>query len=114
MKRQALVLMLCLFLGGEAGAYRITAYCPDSCCCGSYADGITATGKKVRLGMIAVDPKVIPLHSLVRIAGLGEFVAEDIGGAIKGKRIDIFMRNHRDALEFGVQHRNVAILRRGK
>jgi len=34
---------------------------------------------------------------------LGTFIAEDTGGAIKGNRIDIFMQDHNQALQFGVR-----------
>ena len=49
---------------------------------------------------IAVDPRVIPLGSKVRMNGR-EYVAEDTGGAIKGKRIDLFMGSHNEAMRFG-------------
>lgn len=49
---------------------------------------------------IAVDPRVIPLGSKVRMNGR-EYVAEDAGGAIKSKRIDLFVENHEQAMKFG-------------
>ena len=49
---------------------------------------------------IAVDPRVIPLGSKVRMNGR-EYVAEDTGGAIKGKRIDLFVDSHSEAMRFG-------------
>lgn len=49
---------------------------------------------------IAVDPRVIPLGSKVRMNGR-EYVAEDTGGAIKGKRIDLFVDSHSEAMKFG-------------
>ena len=46
--------------------------------------------KRVRnLPIIAVDPKIIPLYSIVEIKDLGIFIALDVGGLIKGNRIDI-------------------------
>jgi 3D (Asp-Asp-Asp) domain-containing protein len=93
------------------GEYKLTAYCPCKFCCGPNAKGITFTGKPVRVGHIAVDPKVIPLHSRVSIEWLGEYVAEDTGGAIKGKRIDIYFNTHQEALNFGVQYRNVYLIK---
>lgn len=51
---------------------------------------------------IAVDPKIIPLGSEVKIDGV-VYVAEDTGGAIKGKRIDVFVDNHEEAMERGVR-----------
>lgn len=51
--------------------------------------------------VVAADPSVIPLGSKVEIKGYGIYYAEDIGGAIKKNRIDIFHWNRQDALEFG-------------
>ena len=61
----------------------------------------TATGTPVRHGVIAVDPSVIPLGTRVFIPGYGEAVAEDIGGAIHGYRIDVAFDTHAEALMFG-------------
>ena len=49
---------------------------------------------------IAVDPKLIRLGSKVRMNGK-EYVAEDTGGAIKGKRIDLFVDSHSETMKFG-------------
>jgi len=57
---------------------------------------------------IAVDPRVIPLGSKVRMNGR-EYVAEDTGGAIKGKRIDLFMGSHNEAMRFGKKFIDVYI-----
>ena len=85
------------------GTFKLTAYCPCSKCCGKWANGITATGTTAKANhTIAVDPKVIPYGSTVYIEGLGTFVAEDCGGAIKGNRIDIFYNTHSEALNSGV------------
>ena len=51
------------------------------------------------LPIIAVDPKIIPLYSIVEIKGLGVFVALDTGGLIKGNRIDILCRDVEMAYE---------------
>ncbi len=64
-------------------------------------DSTTATGLEVEEGIVAVDPEVIPLGSQLEIKGLGEFVAEDTGGKIKGNRIDIFFESKQEAIEFG-------------
>lgn len=71
---------------------------------GHPAYGITSSGAKVKEGRtIAVDPKVIPIGSMVYIEGIGLRKAEDTGSAIKGARIDVFMEDLNEALEFGVQ-----------
>lgn len=93
------------------GRFKLTAYCTCPKCCGEYSDGMTATGTKATAGRtIAVDPKVIPLGSKVVINGF-EYTAEDTGGAIKGNRIDILFPTHQDALNFGVQYAEVAIVK---
>lgn len=51
--------------------------------------GITATGMRAGLGIVAVDPRVINLRSSLYIPGYGLAIAGDTGGAIKGKRIDL-------------------------
>ena len=85
----------------DLGEFTITHYCACSVCCGKWADGITASGKTATAGRtIATDPKVIPLGSKVVINGW-EYVAEDTGGAIKGNRIDIYVDDHKEALNLG-------------
>lgn len=80
-----------------------TAYCNDPICINvsMWNDGKTAMGTVARLGVVAVDPKVIPLGTDVYIEGMGWFKAEDVGGKIKGKRIDIFLGDLQKAREFG-------------
>ena len=93
------------------GRFKLTAYCTCPKCCGEWSDGMTATSTKATPGRtIAVDPKVIPLGSKVVINGF-EYTAEDTGSAIKGNRIDILFPTHQDALNFGVQYAEVAIVK---
>lgn len=64
--------------------------------------GITASGAKVMEGRtIAVDPSVIPMGWWVYIDGLGYRKAEDTGGAIKGKKIDVYFESEEYAKFFG-------------
>ena len=92
------------------GEYILTAYCPCEKCCGQWANGITSTGTIAKAGRtIAVDPKVIPYGSQVKI-GDTVYTAEDCGGAIKGNDIDIYFDSHQLALEFGRQKQEVYIL----
>lgn len=84
------------------GEFKFTHYCSCKICTNKAKPGNTKTGHRPRQGRtIAVDPKIIPLHSVVYIEGQGYFVAEDIGGAIKGKKIDIYVDNHNEALKLG-------------
>ena len=64
---------------------------------------ITATGKNVFKGIIAVDPKIIPYGTKLEIKNMGYFVAEDCGSKIKGNRIDIYFDSKAQAKEFGKQ-----------
>lgn len=70
----------------------------------------TASGTPVRHGVIAVDPNVIPLGTHVFIPGYGEAVAEDIGGAIRGHRIDVAFDTHEEALSFGRRDLEIVII----
>jgi 3D (Asp-Asp-Asp) domain-containing protein len=87
----------------------MTAYCPCEVCCGK-TDGITATGVRAEVGMVAVDPNVLRLGSKIYANGHGVMVAADVGGAIKGNRIDKFMNTHEEALKFGRQMVKIYIL----
>ena len=69
----------------------------------------SAMGNRLRYGVVAVDPSVIPLGTRLYIEGYGEAIAEDTGGAIKGNRIDLFM-DRASAQKFGVQNVVVHIL----
>lgn len=64
-------------------------------------NGITASGMAARHGVVAVDPKVIPLGTRLYIPGYGMALAADTGGAIKGNRIDLCMESYGEAISFG-------------
>ena len=91
------------------GVWKITYYCcePYEHICGD-GDGLTATGIPVAPGIVAVDPEVIPYGTTVVIDGV-EYLAADCGGGIKGDRIDIAVPTHQEALELGVQYKEVFI-----
>ena len=78
--------------------------------------GRTATGVAPAQGMIAADPRVLPLGSRVRIeAGSysGEYVVTDTGGGVKGHRIDIWTPTSRDAMRFGRRAVKLTVLELG-
>lgn len=92
------------------GEFRITFYSNDEHCQEQWV-GYTATGNNpVAWHTIAVDPKVIPLGSTVYIDGFGTFKADDTGGAIKGKKIDLLVESYDKAIELGVKRRNVYVI----
>ena len=91
------------------GDFEITYYCSCEKCCGK-TDGITYTGTQATEGRtIAVDPNIIPLGSKVIIDGQ-TYIAEDIGGAIKNLRVDIFVSDHQQALNLGRATKEVFLL----
>ncbi|MCH8275512.1 MAG: 3D domain-containing protein [Armatimonadetes bacterium] len=86
-----------------------TAYCPNSCC-GSGNPKRTAIGMRAGPGVVAVDPQVIPLRTVLFIEGYGLAVAGDTGGAIKGLRVDLGFATHAAALKFGRRKVRVHVL----
>jgi uncharacterized protein YabE (DUF348 family) len=70
----------------------------------------TATGSVAGAGTIAVDPSVIPLGTKLYVEGYGYGVASDVGGAIKGNRIDVHFETIEQALQFGRRTVKVYIL----
>lgn len=88
-----------------------TAYYPGPECTGKYAVyGLTYTGKKARYGLVAVDPRVIALGTMLYIEGYGLAEAADIGGAIKGDKIDLCFNTYREAVEYGRRKISVYIV----
>jgi 3D (Asp-Asp-Asp) domain-containing protein len=64
----------------------------------------------LRKGLVAVDPRIIPLGTRLFIIGYGYAIADDIGGAIKGHRIDLAFENRQAALQFGRKTVKVLVL----
>ena len=88
------------------GEYKLTAYCSCEKCCGK-TDGITASGVKAVEGVtIAADTKIHPFGTKLCIDG-HEYTVQDRGGVVKGNHIDIYFDNHQEALEFGVQYKEI-------
>jgi 3D (Asp-Asp-Asp) domain-containing protein len=66
--------------------------------------GRTASGQMVSKGIIAADPRFLPLGSRVRLqagAYSGEYLVADTGGMVRGRRIDIWTPTSREAMRFG-------------
>ena len=70
----------------------------------------TYNGTYLRRGLVAVDPDVIPLGTRLYVPGYGEALADDIGGAIQGNRIDLAMDTLDEAFNWGVNHVTVYVL----
>lgn len=87
-----------------------TGYEPGPISTGEWSDGLTFTGLRAQRGIIAVDPTVIPLGTRLYVEGYGLGVAADIGGAIKGNRIDLCFDTYEEAIQWGRRTVKVYIL----
>lgn len=90
----------------EANAFRATAYC---------LKGRTAIGGGVRRGIVAADPRVLPLGSQIQVnAGSysGTYTVADTGGAVRGRKLDIWVPTCSEAVRFG--RKTVMVSRVGK
>ena len=91
------------------GEFKLTYYCPCRKCNGG--PGIDRFGNPLKWGTIAVDPKVIPLHTKIVIDGFDAvFTALDTGGKwVQGNHIDVFVPvSHSEALKMAHgEHRKV-------
>ena len=90
----------------EANAFRATAYC---------LQGRTAMGSSVRRGIVAADPRVLPLGSRIQITAgsySGIYTVADTGGAIKGRVLDIWVPNCVEAVRFG--RKSIMVSRLGR
>lgn len=92
-------------VGMSRGTFSATAYC---------LKGRTALGHSVRSGIIAADPRVLPLGSRISLGGghSGTFLVSDTGGRIKGNKLDIWMASCAEARRFG--RRTVSVSYLGK
>lgn len=80
--------------------------------------GQTASGTKVRKGIVAADPKILPLGSIIHVDTgepyhTGIYRVEDTGKKIKANRLDIWMQNRYNTIRFGVRKVTVRVLYRG-
>lgn len=71
----------------------------------------TATGTWPKRGTIAVDPRVIPLGTRIYVPGYGYGIAEDTGGAVKGRIIDLFFETREEAIKWGRRTVTIKILK---
>lgn len=79
----------------SARSFTATAYC---------LKGRTATGGSVRRGIVAADPRVLPLGTRISMnAGSysGSYLVADTGGAVKGRKLDIWVPSCSEAKRFG-------------
>jgi 3D (Asp-Asp-Asp) domain-containing protein len=88
--------------------FTATAYCKGT---------TTASGVRVRTGIAAADPQVLPPGSVIEVGGQGKhsgiYTIMDTGPAVQGRIIDIYMWSCYEALEFGRRSLPVTVLRLG-
>ena len=93
------------------GKFYITYYCPCAECCGAGGGKITASGTTPTAGRtVGVNPSVIPYGTKLQIGKTSGYVAEDTGGGIGYKHIDIFVNSHQEALNKGVAIKTFGLL----
>ena len=91
----------------EMEVFHATAYC---------LKGRTASGATARPGMIAADPSVLPIGTVVHLrAGeyTGTYTVMDTGGRIKGRRVDVYVPSYREARQFGRRQVKIKVIGRG-
>ena len=94
---------------GRLREFSVTAYCTGT---------VTQSGARVKAGMAAADPRVLPVGSTVRIDGQGKaydgiYTVTDTGREIKGRELDLYLDSCAEAKQFGRRAMEVAVIRRG-
>jgi 3D (Asp-Asp-Asp) domain-containing protein len=91
------------------GTFKTTAYCPCRQCSGKWG-GHTSTGTIAASNhTISVDPRVIPYGSKLMIGGV-IYTAEDCGGGVKGRHIDIFFNTHGETRGYGTRNMEIFLV----
>lgn len=105
------------FVGKDGKTYNFSYYKMMEATAYTYVPGLTtmttATGRRLDYGIIAVDPRVIPLHTKLYVTGSFEYgygEAEDTGGVIKGDIIDLAFMSYDECIQFGRRQVKVYIL----
>ena len=88
-------------------SFTVTAYCTGK---------TTAAGTRVTEGVVAADPRVLPLGTVIRLAGLdgrynGTYTVMDTGPKESGRRLDLYLRDCAEAVRFGRRSGRVSIAR---
>ena len=94
---------------GRLREFSVTAYCTGT---------VTQSGARVKAGMAAADPRVLPVGSTVRVDGQGRaydgiYTVTDTGREIKGRELDLYLDDCAEAQQFGRRTMRVAVIRRG-
>ena len=90
----------------QSRAFVATAYCQGK---------VTSTGAAVGRGIVAADPRVLPLGTVIRIAGARPYDREyrvlDTGPKVRGRHVDVYIADCREARRFGRRTVQVTIVR---
>ncbi len=94
---------------GRLREFSVTAYCTGT---------VTQSGARVKAGMAAADPRVLPVGSTVRVDGQGRaydgiYTVTDTGREIRGRELDLYLDDCTEAQQFGRRTMQVAVIRRG-
>lgn len=93
----------------ERRVMRVTAYTAHDK--GMNSRGITASGERVRENHTLAAPREIPFGTKIHIPDLGRtYTVTDRGGAIRGNRLDVYIPDRKNMIEFGVKYLEVEIL----
>lgn len=87
--------------------FEATAYCDY---------GITFSGVLVQRGIVAADPRILPIGSVIEVSAghySGIYMVMDTGGKVEGEIIDIYMPDYEEAIQFGRQPVVLRVLRHG-
>lgn len=91
----------------QPASFTVTAYC---------AGTTTAAGTRVTHGVVAADLNVLPLGTVIRLAGLsdrynGTYTVMDTGPKVRGHRLDLYLRDCAEAVRFGRRSGKVSVVR---
>ena len=94
---------------GSRLAFSATAYCKGL---------VTASGVAVQSGVVAADPELLPVGSVVEVDSLpqkynGIYTVMDTGPAVQGRQLDLYMWSCNEALQFGRRPIHLTVLRLG-
>ena len=94
---------------GSRLAFSATAYCKGL---------VTASGVAVQSGVVAADPELLPVGSVIEVDSLpqkynGIYTVMDTGPAVQGRQVDVYMWSCNEALEFGRKPIHLTVLRLG-
>ncbi len=94
------------YADNELEVFHATAYC---------LKGRTASGVTVRPGIIAADPSVLPIGTVIHLRSgqyTGTYTVMDTGGRIKGRRVDVYVPTYREAIQFGRRQVRIKVIGR--